>query len=181
MHLVLTFVYCNKRYYNEINKTMYLVVTSISISMSISIFIYYIYYKSWISKTKGCKLRWQCLFLKLHNNYMCQHIYLLSFEFKFRRKKNPSQIHTTLRINWNSKLIPTLTPRLYTKSSVWEREFMIYSKIFRKSKKKKKRKNIHWSKPFKIKRENFNLCFVSLSHSRRGRVDTCVIATGHSP
>ena len=137
MHLVLTFVYCNKRYYNEINKTMYLVVTSISITMSISIFIYYIYYKSWISKTKGCKLRWQCLFLKLHNNYICQHIYLLSFEFKFRRKKK-SITNTQL---WGSiELITptTLTLRLYTKSSVWEREFIIYSKIFRKSKIKNK-------------------------------------------
>ena len=33
---------------------------------------------------------------------------------------------------------------------------------------------------FKIKGENFNLWFVSLSHSRKGRVDTCVIATGHT-
>ena len=55
---------------------------------------------------------------------------------------------------------------------------------------KKKKKTIHisdWNEArhinfetFKIKGENFNLYFVSLSHSRRGRVDTCVIATGHT-
>ena len=52
---------------------------------------------------------------------------------------------------------------------------------------KEKKKTIHisdWNEArhinfetFKIKGENFNLCFISLSHSRRGMVDTCVIAT----
>ena len=140
MHLILTFVYCNKRYYNEINKTMYLVVTSISISMSISIFIYYIYYKSWIPKTKGCKLRWQCLFLKLHNNYMCQHIYLLSFEFKFRRKKihhKYTQLWGSIEIpNWYLLWLQGFTPNhRFEKGNLW---FIV--KYFANPKKQKKEK-----------------------------------------